>query len=125
MSGKRKTNKLLLSTFSIKDLILTAIDRIKTEDSKQIITILDESRNMLRNSYDDFKHDQEEYRKQLEAITLNKEAAMHRRKGTDTDCYFRLDVLFVFVKKMPFHLRCSCDRNVISKVLPIFVRIPV
>lgn len=63
-----------------QSLILHAVETIRDEDSRQIMAILDESRNMLRSSYDDFKHDQEEYRKQLEVVTMSKEAAMQRRK---------------------------------------------
>lgn len=42
---------------------------------------LDESRDMLRNSYEEFKREQNEYRKQLEEITKHKELAIQRRKG--------------------------------------------
>jgi hypothetical protein len=45
------------------------------------MAVLDESRDMLRNSLEEFKREQNEYRQQLEDITKNKEAAMKRRKG--------------------------------------------
>jgi hypothetical protein len=45
------------------------------------MTVLDESRDMLRNSLEEFKREQNEYRKQLEDISRTKEAAMQRRKG--------------------------------------------
>lgn len=108
---------------SIEGLILRAVETIRDEDSRQIMAILDESRNMLRSSYDDFKHDQEEYRKQLEVVTMSKEAAMQRRKGTEF--VFLRFLRLLSLKKMPFHCRCLCDKNVISKVLLIFVRILV
>ena len=42
---------------------------------------LDESRDILRNSFEEFKREQDEYRKQLEEISKFKESAMGRRKG--------------------------------------------
>ena len=54
---------------------------VRNEDSKQVMALLNESRNMFRNSLEDFKQEQEEYRRQLELITKQKEAAMGRRKG--------------------------------------------
>lgn len=36
---------------------------------------------MLRNSLEEFKREQNEYRKQLEDIARYKDAAMQRRKG--------------------------------------------
>jgi hypothetical protein len=45
------------------------------------VNTLDESRDILRNSYEEFKREQDDYRRQLEEITKNKEAAMQRRKG--------------------------------------------
>ena len=45
------------------------------------MSALDESRDILRNSFEEFKREQDEYRKQLEDISRRKEAAMGRRKG--------------------------------------------
>jgi len=45
------------------------------------MTVLDESRDMLRNSFEEFKREQNEYRKQLEDIAKIREAAIQRRKG--------------------------------------------
>lgn len=42
---------------------------------------LDESRDILKNSFEEFKRDQDEYRQQLEEISKQKEAALGRRKG--------------------------------------------
>ena len=55
---------------------------VRNEDSKQIIALLDESRTMFRTSLEDFRQEQDEYRRQLEYITKQKEAAIGRRKGT-------------------------------------------
>jgi hypothetical protein len=45
------------------------------------MSTLDESRDILRNSFEEFKREQEEYRQQLEEISKFKEAAMGRQKG--------------------------------------------
>jgi hypothetical protein len=45
------------------------------------MSALYESRDMLRNSFEEFKRDQDEYRKQLEDISKTKEAVLGRRKG--------------------------------------------
>ena len=42
---------------------------------------LDESRDILRNSFEEFKREQEEYRKQLQAISKMKEGPLGRSKG--------------------------------------------
>jgi hypothetical protein len=42
---------------------------------------LDESRDLLRNSFEEFKREQEEYRNQLEEISKLKQAALARSKG--------------------------------------------
>lgn len=47
------------------------------------MSVLDESRNLLRSTLEEFKSDQNEYRQQLEDISRRKEAAMGRRKGID------------------------------------------
>ena len=57
------------------------MDIIRNEDSKNVLSTLDESRDMLRTSFEEFKREQDEYRRQLEDITKSKEAAMQRRKG--------------------------------------------
>jgi hypothetical protein len=108
-------------------LILHAVEIIKNEDSKNIITALDESRDMLRNSLEEFKREQNEYRKQLEDIARYKDAAMQRRKGKKRQDFDRIqnDLFLFFVKKMPFHFRYLCDKNVMFKVLLIFMKILV
>lgn len=45
------------------------------------MSALDESRDTLRNSFEEFKREQDEYRKQLEDIAKSKEAALGRSKG--------------------------------------------
>jgi hypothetical protein len=45
------------------------------------MSALDESRDILRNSFEEFKREQEEYRKQLEEISKMKEAQLGRSKG--------------------------------------------
>ncbi|CAF0785681.1 unnamed protein product [Adineta steineri] len=63
-----------------QELILRAVDSIKKEDSESIMSTLDESRDILRSSFEEFKREQEEYRKQLQEISKVKEAAMGRQK---------------------------------------------
>ncbi len=60
---------------------MRAVDTIKKEDSENVMNTLDESRDILRNSFEEFKREQDEYRKQLEEISKIKESAMGRRKG--------------------------------------------
>lgn len=57
------------------------MDTIRKEDSENVMTVLDQSRDILKDSYEEFKQEQEEYRLQLEEISKNKEAALGRRKG--------------------------------------------
>jgi hypothetical protein len=57
------------------------VDTIKKEDSESVMSALDESRDILRNSFEEFKREQEEYRKQLQEISKIKEGAMSRQKG--------------------------------------------
>jgi hypothetical protein len=45
------------------------------------MSALYESRDILRDTFEEFKRDQDEYRKQLEDISKSKEAALGRRKG--------------------------------------------
>jgi hypothetical protein len=54
---------------------------------------LDESRDMLKNSYDEFKLEQNEYKQQLEKIAQIKEAGMHRRKGINNKFILRNKVI--------------------------------
>lgn len=61
---------------------------VRNEDSKQIVALLNESRIMFQTSLEDFRQEQEEYRRQLEYITKQKEAAIGRRKGTRRDLFF-------------------------------------
>jgi len=53
----------------------------KHEESTNIVKTLDESRNMLQSSLEEFKLEQIQYKKQLEQITKSREAAMQRRQG--------------------------------------------
>jgi hypothetical protein len=61
-----------------------------------VMNTLDESRDILRTSFEEFKREQDEYRKQLEDITKLKEAAMARSKGI-------LD--FLFLDQIEFFLQ--------------------
>ncbi|UJR25433.1 hypothetical protein I4U23_006780 [Adineta vaga] len=63
-----------------QELILRAVDTIKKEDSESVMSALDESRDILRNSFEEFKREQEEYRKQLQEISKQKENVMGRQK---------------------------------------------
>ena len=71
-------------------MILRAVETIKKEDSENVMNALDESRDILRSSFEEFKREQDEYRKQLEEISKAKEAALGRRKGKN-DIYFLLN----------------------------------
>jgi hypothetical protein len=51
------------------------------------MSTLDESRNILRNSFEEFKREQDEYRRQLEEISKMKEAALGRSKGKELFLY--------------------------------------
>ena len=64
-----------------QELILRAVETIRDEDSRQMVDVLDESRDMLRNSFEEFKREQEEYRQQLKAVTKHKQAAIERQRG--------------------------------------------
>ncbi|CAF1037851.1 unnamed protein product [Rotaria sp. Silwood1] len=77
---KISTSNLATLTPQSQELILHAFEAIKNEDSRNMMTTLDESRDMLRSSYEEFQREQEQYKKQLEEITRNKELAIQRRK---------------------------------------------
>jgi hypothetical protein len=87
------------------------------------MSALYESRDILRDTFEEFKRDQDEYRKQLEDISKSKEAALGRRKGKY--CFFLCKKRNIFFKKMQFQFRSLCDKNVIVIIWLIFVRIPV
>ncbi|CAF4027852.1 unnamed protein product [Rotaria sp. Silwood2] len=70
----QNTNKFL------QELILHTFEAIKNEDSQNMMTTLDESRDMLRSSLEEFQHEQAQYKTQLEEIMRNKELAIQRRK---------------------------------------------
>jgi hypothetical protein len=53
-----------------------------------MLNVLDESRDMFRNSFDEFKREQNEYRKQLEDIAQYRETVIGRRKGKKQDIFF-------------------------------------
>lgn len=63
------------------------MDTIKKEDSESVMSALDESRDILRNSLEEFKREQAEYRKQLQDISKMKESAMGRQKGKKKLCF--------------------------------------
>lgn len=86
-------------------MILRAVDTIKKEDSENVMTALDESRDILRSSYEEFKREQDEYRKQLEEIIRMKETALGRRKGD------RRRALSSYRKTILFLLSRKCNSN--------------
>jgi hypothetical protein len=47
------------------------------------MSALDESRDLLRNSFEEFKREQDEYRRQLEDISRIKETTLGRSKGKE------------------------------------------
>lgn len=71
-----------INSLFIQEILLRAVKTVRNEDSKQIVALLSESRNMFQSSLEDFRQEQEEYRRQLDYITKQKEAAIGRRKGT-------------------------------------------
>jgi len=66
------------------------------------MAVLDESRDMLRNSLEEFKREQNEYRQQLEDITKNKEAAMKRRKG-----FFKKNFYHIKIDRFFSYRKCD------------------
>ena len=82
-------------------MILRAVDTIKKEDSENVMSALDESRDILRTSFKEFKREQDEYRKQLEEIIRMKETALGRRKGNRGPSVFFLpkNNLFLLIRK--------------------------
>ena len=84
LTPKSQVRQILLNiqqSFLFEELILRAVDTIRKEDSDNVMSVLDQSRDILKDSYEEFKREQEEYRQQLEEISKNKEAALGRRKG--------------------------------------------
>ncbi|CAF1466757.1 unnamed protein product [Adineta ricciae] len=79
-SRKQSVPDLTNLTPQSQELILRAVDTIKKEDSESVMSALDESRDILRNSLEEFKREQAEYRKQLQEISKMKENAMGRQK---------------------------------------------
>ena len=57
------------------------VETIRYEESKNVVKTLDESRHLLRDSYDEFKREQVECRKQLEKIIKEKKNNRARQKG--------------------------------------------
>ena len=55
-----------------QEMILRAVGAVGTEDSKQVIHALNESRDMLHTTLEEFKREQDEYRRQLTIITGNR-----------------------------------------------------
>ncbi|CAF2317264.1 unnamed protein product [Rotaria sp. Silwood2] len=56
-----------------QELILRAVDKIRKDDSQHVLNTLDESRNILRSTLEEFKREQDECRRQLEEILKYKE----------------------------------------------------
>ena len=55
-----------------QEMILRAVGAVGKEDSKQVIHALNESRDMLHTTLEEFKREQDEYRRQLKIITGNR-----------------------------------------------------
>ncbi|CAF3339030.1 unnamed protein product [Rotaria sp. Silwood1] len=70
-SHQRNTSESDLNSLNPKsqELILRAVDKIKKDDSQHVLNTLDESRNILRSSFEEFKREQDECRRQLEEIS--------------------------------------------------------
>lgn len=61
-------------------LLLRAVDQIHCRDSEQVVNVLDESRDILRGSLEEFKREQNECRRQLETIFKKKQIPFQRKK---------------------------------------------
>lgn len=61
-------------------LLIRAVDQIHFRDSEQIVHVLDESRDILRGSLEEFKREQNECRRQLEKIFKKKQIPLERKK---------------------------------------------
>ena len=59
---------------------MRAVDTIQIRDSENIVSVLDESREILRSSLNEFKREQNECRRQLETI-LNKKQVVLKKKN--------------------------------------------
>ena len=68
---------------------------------------LDETRDMLKDSYEEFKHEQDEYRRQLEDISKIKESALQRRKGKMKIILFYFTYIKIFLQR-----KCNSTFNI-------------
>ncbi|CAF2051201.1 unnamed protein product [Rotaria magnacalcarata] len=127
VSCPRKASKSGLNNLNpqSQELILRTVDKIKRDDSEHVINVLDESRTIFRSSYEEFKREQDECRKQLEEISkikatkqTSKENAiplsifMHRKSETaDGRCNMRLNSAVSPKYQAYFEALLSSDEN--------------
>lgn len=76
------------------------------------MSTLDESRDILRNSFEEFKREQEEYRQQLEEISKFKESSMGRQKGKYYFMCFLTGVCFLVENAIPLSVFMRQKRDV-------------
>lgn len=77
---------------------MRTVEAIKIHESEIVIDTLDESRNILKSSLDEFKREQDEYRQQLEDIMREKEAAIKRPKGDHSSMHSSFVHIFCIVE---------------------------
>lgn len=71
----------MIFVFVFEEMVLRAVSFIRKEDSHDVLETLDSTRDILRDSFEEFKREQELYRTELEKIMKMKEAAIQRPKG--------------------------------------------
>ena len=64
-----------------------------------MVDALDESRDLLRDSLEEFKREQREYRGQVEAIMKNKQVLIQRQKGEDLWVLSEVETSFVLFEE--------------------------
>ncbi|CAF1009987.1 unnamed protein product [Rotaria sordida] len=64
-----------------QELILRTVDKIKKDDSQHVLNTLDESRNIIRSSFEEFKREQDECRRELEEILKHKTTKEIRKEN--------------------------------------------
>lgn len=95
---------------------MRAVAAIRFEDSRQMVDALDESRDLLRDSLEEFKREHREYRGQVEAIMRNKQVLIHRQKGENLSVLSEVATSFHLLKRISFRSRYSVDKSKMSRV---------
>ena len=66
------SSRIAAETTRWQMLLMRAVDAVQYRDSEHVVTVLDESRDILRDSLEEFKREQNECRRQLETILKKK-----------------------------------------------------